>query len=292
VFKAGSDFIDSVDVHAAFVGEGSSANKGGPGIVMEVGQFVDKSGKLGKLLEISLRQDFFSEFEFKEGEEGSEVAIPRALPVPIHRPLDLQCTLLNSGDGIGNSKSAIVVGVDPDLGFGEAGSNGAYNGGDFRRKASSVGVAKDEVIGSSLGGGFQSTEGVIVVGGETVKEVFSIVDGFTAFFFEEGDGIRDHTEIFYGCGAEDFFNVKEPAFSEDSDDGSFGFEEEFDLGIGRRVDVRSAGGPEGGQFTRAPLEFSCFCKKIAILVVGARPTAFHIVETVGGEAFGKAKFIG
>jgi hypothetical protein len=67
VFEAGSDFIDGVNVHAAFVGEGGSANKRGAGIVMQVGQFVDKRGKFGKLLEISLRQDFFSEFEFKEG---------------------------------------------------------------------------------------------------------------------------------------------------------------------------------------------------------------------------------
>lgn len=40
------------------------------------------------------------------------------------------------------------------------------------------------------------------------------------------------------------------------------------------------------------MKFSCFSKKIAILVIGARPTAFHKVETVGCEAFGKAEFIG
>jgi hypothetical protein len=121
--------------------------------------------------------------------------------------------------------------------------------------------------------------------------VFGIIDSFTALFFEEGDGIGDHTEVFCGGGTEDFFDVKEPAFSEDSDDGGFGFEEEFDLGIGGGFDVGSAGGAEGGEFTGAPLKFSCFGKKIAIFVVGARPTAFHIVETVGSEAFGKAKFI-
>jgi hypothetical protein len=99
-------------------------------------------------------------------------------------------------------------------------------------------------------------------------------------------------KVFRGGGAEDFFDVKEPAFSEDGNDGGFRFEEETDLGIGRRVDVRSAGGPEGGQFARTPAEFSCLNKKIAIFVVGSRPTAFHIVETIGGEAFGKAKFIG
>jgi hypothetical protein len=49
------------------MGKGGTANKGGAGIVMEVGQFVDKSGKFGKLSEISLRQDSFPEFEFEKG---------------------------------------------------------------------------------------------------------------------------------------------------------------------------------------------------------------------------------
>jgi hypothetical protein len=86
--------------------------------------------------------------------------------------------------------------------------------------------------------------------------------------------------------------VKEPAFPKDSDDGSFGFEEEFDLGICGGFDIRAAGGSEGGEFTGAPAEFSCLSKKIAIFVVGAWPTAFDVVEAIGGEAFGKAKFIG
>ncbi len=243
-------------------------------------------------MEISVGQDFFSEFELEKGEEGGEVTIPRAFPVPVHCPLDLQRALLNSGDGIGNSESAIVVGMDTDLGLGEAGSNGAYNGGDFRWKTASVGVTKDEVIGSSLGGGFQSAEGVFVVAGETVKEVLCIVNDLTTLFFKKGNGVGNHTKIFRGGGAEDFFDMKEPAFPKDSDDGGFGFEEEFDLGICGGFDIRAAGGSEGGEFTGAPAEFSCFGKKIAIFVVGSRPTAFHIVETVGGEAFGKAKFIG
>ena len=34
VFEAGGDFVDGIDVHSAFVGEGGSANKGGAGVVM------------------------------------------------------------------------------------------------------------------------------------------------------------------------------------------------------------------------------------------------------------------
>jgi hypothetical protein len=69
-------------------------------------------------------------------------------------------------------------------------------------------------------------------------------------------------------------------------------EEEADLGIVVGVDVRSAGGSEGGEFAGAPVEFSGLGKEIPILVVGAWPTAFDVVESVGSEAFGEAKFIG
>ena len=40
------------------------------------------------------------------------------------------------------------------------------------------------------------------------------------------------------------------------------------------------------------MEFSGLGKEVSILVVGSWPTAFDVVESVGGEAFGKAKFIG
>jgi hypothetical protein len=199
---------------------------------------------------------------------------------------------LNSGDGIGDAESAIVVGMDANFGFWESGPDGADDGGYFRWKAASVRVAEDEVIGSSLRGGFESSERVVGIGRVAVKEVFGIVDGFTALFFEEGDSIGDHAKVFCGGSAENFFDVKEPAFSEDGNNGGFRFEEETDLGVVGGFGVGATGGAKGGEFAGAPTKFSCFDKEISIFVVGTRPTAFHIVETVGGEPFGEAKLIG
>jgi len=45
VFETGGKFIDRIDVHAAFVGEGGTTDEGGTWIVLEVGEFVDKAGK-------------------------------------------------------------------------------------------------------------------------------------------------------------------------------------------------------------------------------------------------------
>ena len=184
------------------------------------------------------------------------------------------------------------MGVDADVGLGKAGADGADGGGDFGGKATAIGIAEDEVVGSSFGGGFESAEGVIGIGVVAIEEVFRVIDDFASLFFEDGDGVGDHAKVFDGGGAKDFFDVKEPAFAEDGDDGGFCLEEEADLGIGGGVDVGSAGGAEGGEFGGAPVEFSGLGKEVSILVVGAWPTAFDVVETVGGEAFGEAKFIG
>ena len=182
--------------------------------------------------------------------------------------------------------------MDANFGLGKAGSDGAYGGGDFRGESASVGIAENEVVGSCFGGGFKSAEGVIGIGGVAIKEVFGVIDDFASLFFEKGDGVGDHAKVFDGGGAKDFFDVQEPAFAEDGDDGGFCFEEEADLGIGGGVDVGSAGGAEGGEFGGAPVEFSGLGKEVSILVVGAWPTAFDVVESVGSEAFGEAKFIG
>ena len=182
--------------------------------------------------------------------------------------------------------------MDSDFALGKTGADGADGGGDFRGEATAIGIAENEVVGSCFGGGFESAEGVVGIGGVAIEEVFGVIDDFASLFFEEGDGVGDHAKVFDGGGAKDFFDVKEPTFSEDGDDGGFCLEEESDLGIGGGVDVGSAGGAEGGEFGGAPVEFSGLGKEVSILVVGARPTAFDVVEAVGGEAFGEAKFIG
>jgi hypothetical protein len=86
--------------------------------------------------------------------------------------------------------------------------------------------------------------------------------------------------------------VKEPAFPEDGDNRGFGLEEKTDLGIVGGLDAGSAGGAEGGEFTGTPVEFPGFGKKIPIFVVGAGPTAFHVVKSVGCEPFGETEFVG
>ena len=103
VFETGGKFIDRIDVHAAFVGEGGTTDEGGTWIVVEVGEFVDKAGKFGKLAEIALRQDFFAEFEFKKREKGGEITVSGAFSVAVHRALDLKSTFLDGGDSIGDT---------------------------------------------------------------------------------------------------------------------------------------------------------------------------------------------
>jgi hypothetical protein len=164
------------------VGEGGAADKGSPRVVMKVGQFIDKTGKLVKFPKISFGQDFFPEFEFQNGKEGGEIAVPGPFSIAVHCSLDLECALFHCCDGIGDAESAIVVGVDSKLGLGKSGSDGADDGGDFRWKAASIRVAENEVIGSRLGGGFQCAKGIIGIGGVAIEEVFRVVDDLSPLF--------------------------------------------------------------------------------------------------------------
>lgn len=131
MFETGGEFINRIDVHTAFVGKGSSANKGGAWIVMEIGQFVDKGREFGKLPQIALRQDFLSKFELEKGKEGGQVAISCALSVPVDRALDLKGAFLDGGDGIGDPESTVVVGMDSQFQFWKAGLYGANDRTDF-----------------------------------------------------------------------------------------------------------------------------------------------------------------
>jgi len=117
------------------------------------------------------------------------------------------------------------VGMDANFALGKAGADGADGGSDFGGEATAIGIAEDEIVGSCFGGGFESAEGVIGIGGVAIEEVFRVIDDFASLFFEDGDGVGDHAKVFDGGSAKDFFNVKEPAFSEDVDDGVFCFEE-------------------------------------------------------------------
>jgi len=103
MFETGGEFINRVDVHTAFVGEGGTTDERGTWIVVEVGEFVDKAGKFGELAEIALGQDSFSEFEFKKREKGGEITVSGALSVAVHRALDLKSTFLDGGDSIGDT---------------------------------------------------------------------------------------------------------------------------------------------------------------------------------------------
>ena len=206
--------------------------------------------------------------------------------------MDLEGALLHRGDGVGHAQSAIVVGMDADLRFREASSYRADYRGDFGGKTTPIGVAEDEVFGSSLHGRFESAECVIGIGGVAVKKVFGIVDDLATFLFEKGDGVGDHTEIFCWGGTENFFDMEEPAFAEDGDHGGFRLQKKTDLGVSGGVDVGTTGGAEGSELAASPVELLGFGKEFTIFVVGAGPTAFDIVKAVRGESFGKAKFIG
>jgi hypothetical protein len=61
VFVATGEFLDSIDMHSAFVGEGGATYEGGTGEVRIVRNIIHEVREISKLLE--LRDDLHAQFE-------------------------------------------------------------------------------------------------------------------------------------------------------------------------------------------------------------------------------------
>jgi len=148
VLVAVSNFLDGVDMHAAFVGEGGLADKGSANEVRIVGDVVDKEGEVLEVLEVG--DDLVAELELKDGDDGGEIAVSGAFSVAINGALDLGGSSAAGFDGVSDSELAIVVGVNTDFNLGEDLANELCDLSDFVGKGAAVGVAENDIVCATI----------------------------------------------------------------------------------------------------------------------------------------------
>jgi len=116
-------------MHAAFVRESRAPDEGGAGEMGVIGNVVHKPRQVTQTFET--RHDLQPHFQLKDGNDGGEVAISRALAVAVDRALDLCCARVHGRDRVGDAEFAVVVGVDTDGGAGKVGAHGHADRGDL-----------------------------------------------------------------------------------------------------------------------------------------------------------------
>ena len=114
------------------------------------------------------------------------------------------------------------------------------------RKRPAIGIAQDDPVSSRRFRFFDSLEGVLRIILVAVEKMFGIKENLITMFFQIGDALKDHAQIFIQTGGQGIFHVQVPGFSEESHYLSFGFQQSLQNGIVFHFFVRIAGTAEGG----------------------------------------------
>ncbi len=295
VFVGFGEFVDGVDVHAAFVGEGGGADVGLAVDEVEVGDFVDVAAGFGEVGEgfAAVAEAFVAHFQAEVGDDGGEVDVAAAFADAVHGALDVGGAGADGGEGVGGGDAGVVVGVDADGGTGaNAGFGELDEFGDAFGEGAAVGVAEADENRAGLGGDFEGFEAVILVGGGAVEEVLGVVEDGATEAFKISDGVGDHVEVFLEGDAKHFGGVQIPGFADDDDVLGFGVAEGVEAHVVLRFDAFAAGHAEGDEF--GVLEFEGgfgFVKKSGVLWIGQRVAAFDEIDAEFIEFAGDEEFV-
>ena len=162
-------------MQAPFVGEGRAADEGSADVMRHVGHLVDEARQIGQSRQVVDQRA--AAFQLQQRDDGREVAVADPLAVTVHRPLHLHGPRVDSRQSIGHTEPAVVMRVGTDrTTHRRRGRFGRF--GHKRRKTSTIGVAKNNEIGTRLRSGFYRGQRILPVFAVTVEEVLRIIKHF------------------------------------------------------------------------------------------------------------------
>ncbi|MEY2725114.1 MAG: hypothetical protein RLZZ458_981 [Planctomycetota bacterium] len=290
MFVAAGEPIDGVDVHAAFVREGTLSDEGLSGAEVEVGEFVDVSGEFRESLDTAVAEDSFAEFQGEVGGGRDEVGIAAAFADAVDSALDLYGAGVDSGERVGDGEVAVVVAVDADRHL-DMLLELTDEVGDLFRKRATVCIAHDDHICPGSCCGFQRLQGVVGVGFPAVEAVFSVINGFAAMGFHEADAVVDHGEVFFEGHAEHFGDVQVPCFTDDGADGCAGIDEGLHADVLRSSDSFAASHSEGADFGVLQWQFGDTLEVFFVFGIGEWVATFDVVESEFIESAGDGQLV-
>ena len=288
---AARDALDGMDVDAALVRESRLAHPRLTGVVAQVGDLVHELGQLLELRQRLRRHADLAELELERGHDAGEVAVPGALAVAVDGALDVGRAGLQGGDGVGDAKAAVVVGVDPDPGVQLAVGEGG-DPRDLARHRAAVGLAEADDVRAGLLRGLPGGEGVFGLVLEPVEAVLGVVDHDLALVLQVADRVGDHREVLVRFHPEDLGDVEQPGLADHADDRGRRVEQHPYLLVLLDRHALFARETEAGDLGVLPLAAFRLLEELHVLRVRARPSAFDVVDPEGVQPLGDAQLVG
>ena len=287
----GGELPDGVHVRAALMGEGRGADPRTTRIGGEVGDAINEARKTSEALERGRGDALPAELQLGARDDCGEVAITGALADAVDGALDMRSARFKRSEGVGETEAGVIVRMDTDGRLLERSDRGAGGRSDFSGQGATVGVAKDDAVGTTGDGGEHGGDGVGRIFLPAIDRVFAIVDDFAAMGLQESDRIADHLEVLLRGTAEDFADVEGGGLAVDGDDRGIDLEEAADLGVFRGTHALAAGRPEGRQLGMLELDLLGAGEELDVAGIGARPAAFDVGHAEAFELSGDAQLV-
>src|SRR6476660_4157219 len=176
-------------MYSALMCEGAATDKCGTFVWNQIGNFVDVTAGTSQMFQAIACEAFHAELQLEVGNDRTEIGVATALTVAVDCPLDLGRTRFNGSDRIGHGKLAVIVSMNSKDRFREGRTHHGDGFADLLGESSTVRIAQDDALGTSLDCCPDRVERIFGVCVEAVEEVFSIVKGSPAARSEVRDSV-------------------------------------------------------------------------------------------------------
>ena len=290
MLKAARHLAHAVHMHPRLMGERAVADERLLGVGAHIGLFINKLRKRAELLEVvRLRQAGVPHLQHQIRNDGTQITVANPFADPVDRPLHMHRADVHSGQRVGHAQLAVVMRMDADRRLKRL----DHRGGDFRhfvRQRATVGFAKDKTVGPSVRRGFERGHRVFRAVLVAVEKMLGVVNHLFAVCLQKPDTVSDHRQIFFGGRLKHFGYVQKPALAEDRANGRVGLQQRGEAFVLFRLNVRTAGRTERGDFGVFEGFLLNQAEKLHVFGIGRGEPAFDVGEAELVETFGNLHF--
>ena len=275
-------------MHAPLVGEGSVPNVRGAGIGLDVGPLVDIVRQLPQLSE--LLRLFETEFQNQVRKDTDQIGVPAALPVAVHRALNVTGPRPDCAQGVRYGEVTVVMGVDSD-GDGVLRHRASYPLRNEVGERPAVRIAEDNAVRTSVDRSRQRSLSVGGIGPPAVEVVLGVEDDLLALLLEKSHRSADHLEILVQCGPERLRDVERPRLPKDRHHGRLSLQQSLDVSVHLGHGALPAGRPKGGKSGPDQRDLLHGLEEDLVLRIRPGPTPLDVVDPEGIETLGDSDLV-
>ena len=211
------------------MGEGALPHEGLALVGLDVGELVDEVRDVGEPLQLGGGHAVIAALQLEDGNHRDEVRVAAALAEAVDRPLHLDAAVFDAGHRVGDGELAVVVAVDAE-GNRRGGAGGVHPRRHLGGQRAAARVAEADEAHAGAGGGSETVERVVRVGGEPIEEVLRVEDHLVDALLQERHRVVDDLQVGLERDAEVVPNVQVPGLPDDGHDRRGGSSRRLPLG--------------------------------------------------------------